>query len=287
MRNGSITMTETNKKEMLAGLFLSKFCKAGLDRLGYKTYEAAYTGLSNLVGGNRLSVRNYRDEFDSSFPENGRIGYLRKMMPSRKAMLDEYGGLSLEDMAQLVESVYLESEKFAEKLDEAFNATTDGVQVSDKANKVADATELVVGDINPESVEGRDRVASMKVRLGQAQFRKWILSIYGGKCCVSGLSVPDILRASHIVAWSNDKENRMNPSNGLCLSATYDAAFDRHLISFDEDFRMILSEALRDYCTNEVHKKYFLDFEGEPLQLPVRFLPSQELLSRHRERLVG
>ncbi len=60
-------MTEANKKEMLAGLFLSKFCKAGLDRLGYKTYEAAYTGLSNLVGGNRLSVRNYRDEFDSSF----------------------------------------------------------------------------------------------------------------------------------------------------------------------------------------------------------------------------
>ena len=95
------------------------------------------------------------------------------------------------------------------------------------------------------------------------------------------------LRASHIVAWSADKQNRMNPSNGLCLSATYDAAFDRHLISFDDDYRMILSSALRECCTNDVHRRYFLKFEGTRLTLPCRFLPSRALLARHRQCMVN
>ena len=61
-------MTDANRKEMLAGLFLSKFntreSKAGLKRLGYAKFKDAYEGLAYLVGGNPLSVRNYRDEFD-------------------------------------------------------------------------------------------------------------------------------------------------------------------------------------------------------------------------------
>jgi len=67
-----------------------------------------------------------------------------------------------------------------------------------------------------------------------------IVSLYGGKCCITGLDVPKLLRASHIIRWADDKENRMNPENGLCLSGTYDLAFDQHLISFDEDYRMIV-----------------------------------------------
>ena len=43
-------MTDTNRKEMLAGLFLSKFSAEGLKRLGYKSFKDAYDGLSNLVG---------------------------------------------------------------------------------------------------------------------------------------------------------------------------------------------------------------------------------------------
>lgn len=85
-------MTDANQKEMLAGLFLSKFnteeSKAGLERLGYDTFQDAYKGLAELVGGTPLSVRNYRDEFDPVFP-NGRTGYnMRKMHPTRQAMLD-------------------------------------------------------------------------------------------------------------------------------------------------------------------------------------------------------
>lgn len=113
-----------------------------------------------------------------------------------------------------------------------------------------------------------------------------VLANYGNKCCVSGLNIPQLLRASHIVPWAENKNHRMDPENGLCLSATYDAAFDKHLISFDDDYRMIVSKEIKDYYTNEAANEYFGKYEGKPLLLPERFLPSKKLLEKHRELLV-
>lgn len=135
--------------------------------------------------------------------------------------------------------------------------------------------------------EGKDKQAEVNVRLGQGYFRKMVLANYDYKCCVTGLNVPQTLRASHIVAWAEDKKNRMNPENGLCLSATYDAAFDKHLISFDEDYRMIVSKEIKDYYTNDTAKEYFGVFEGKKIFLPKLYLPSQKLLAKHRELLAG
>jgi putative restriction endonuclease len=112
-----------------------------------------------------------------------------------------------------------------------------------------------------------------------------ILADYGAQCCLTGLNVPDVLRASHIVAWKDDKPNRLNPANGLCLSATYDAAFDRHLISFDEDYRMIFSPQLKEYYSNEAFKTQFLAFEGRRIALPKRYCPNQVFLEKHRQKL--
>ena len=95
---------------------------------------------------------------------------------------------------------------------------------------------------------------------------------------ITGLNVPQTLRASHIVSWATDKTNRMNPENGLCLSATYDAAFDKHLISFDDDYRMIVSKEIKDYYTNDVTKSYFQNYEGKQTTLPSLYLPSKKLL---------
>lgn len=135
--------------------------------------------------------------------------------------------------------------------------------------------------------EGRDATISARIRLGQSYFRKMILQNYGCKCCVTGLNIPQILRASHIVAWATDKTNRMNPENGLCLSATYDAAFDKHLISFDDDYRMVVSKEIKDYYTNEIAKTYFEKYEGKQITLPTLYLPSKKLLAKHRELIAG
>ena len=86
---------------------------------------------------------------------------------------------------------------------------------------------------------------------------------------------------------SKDNANRLNPENGLCLSATYDAAFDKHQISFDDDYCMIVSKEIKDYYTNNVAKEYFMKYEGKKIILPSLYLPSKALLDKHRELLVG
>ena len=133
--------------------------------------------------------------------------------------------------------------------------------------------------------EGKDKISETKVRIGQAYYRKMIVSLYGGKCCITGLDVPKLLRASHIIRWADDEENRMNPENGLCLSGTYDLAFDQHLISFDEEYRMIVGKEIRDHFTSSITRDYFKKFEGKKITLPSKFLPSQVLLQIHRELL--
>ncbi|WP_233231636.1 HNH endonuclease [Tichowtungia aerotolerans] len=142
-------------------------------------------------------------------------------------------------------------------------------------------------DVDFSTKEGKDILRQTKARVNQKFFRDMILVDYETQCCVTGLNIPAVLRASHIVGWAEDKANRMNPANGLCLSATYDAAFDRHLISFDDDFRMILSPGLKEHYSNEAFKTHFLAFEGKLISPPKRFCPDQSFLEKHRQKLVA
>ena len=181
------------------------------------------------------------------------------------------------------------AEGYEPKFAAALESSNNGVTVAKNAKKIklGDLMGYLPDDIDVTTKEGKEIVKEAKRRIGQQQFRKWILGIYGGKCCVTGLDVPQVLRASHIVAWTDDAKNRMNPCNGLCLSATYDAAFDKHLITFDEHYKMVLSKSLRDHCTVQVLKDYFLNFEGKKISLPAKFLPDVDLLAKHREKLVA
>ena len=138
-----------------------------------------------------------------------------------------------------------------------------------------------------EKREGMDAIREVKTRIGQGFFRKMILAQYNTQCCVTGLNVPEVLRDSHITSWADDPGNRLNPCNGLCLSATYDAAFDKHLISFDDDYRMILSPALKEYYTNQAFKEFFLSREGERVSTPKQHLPDLALLEKHRVKMTG
>ena len=141
------------------------------------------------------------------------------------------------------------------------------------------ASEIETVDL-PEGPTERERV--VKTRVNQAFFRRVVLSSYDFKCCITGLPIPKLLRASHIVPWSESPEHRMNPCNGLCLAATQDVAFDRHLISFDDDYRLILSKSLREHVTNQAFSDAFLKYEGCIINFPKRFRPSLEFLEIHR-----
>lgn len=133
--------------------------------------------------------------------------------------------------------------------------------------------------------EGKDQESKTRIRIGQAYYRKMILSLYSYKCCITGVDIPLLLRASHIISWAEDKANRMNPENGLCLSGTYDLAFDQHLISFDEQYRLILGNEVKDHFTNAITRNYFERYEGKQISMPSKYLPDQALLEIHRKRL--
>jgi putative restriction endonuclease len=137
---------------------------------------------------------------------------------------------------------------------------------------------------DPTSQDGKDRIRSVKTRIGQRAFREVILDIYNRRCCITGLDIPTINRASHIIGWADPKGKkiRMDPRNGLCLSATYDAAFDRHLISLDDDYRIILSKEIKDHTSSQSVQTYFRSKEGNAITLPDSYLPKKSYLEVHR-----
>lgn len=131
---------------------------------------------------------------------------------------------------------------------------------------------------------GETRQVIVEQRIKQQFFRKAVLSSYRGKCCMSGLAEPRLLLASHIVPWSQDKANRLNPANGLCLSALHDRAFDQGLIALTDEYTVILSASLRQRDEPFV-REVLLPLAGRQIELPERFMPSVELLAWHRERV--
>lgn len=123
----------------------------------------------------------------------------------------------------------------------------------------------------------------VRVRLAQKFFRRAVLSSYEFRCCITGIRMGSLLIASHILPWSQFPGQRADPRNGLCLSRLHDAAFDRGLIAFDDDYRLILSNDLRRELANAVLSSAFREFEGRVIRLPQKFRPARENLRVHRE----
>ena len=105
-------------------------------------------------------------------------------------------------------------------------------------------------DFNAEDV-----VRKVKTRSKQGFFRNSVLSSYNEKCCISGLNYSKLLVASHILPWSVDQSNRLNPRNGLCLSVLYDKAFDLGLITISTDYRIQVSEELKARASDNFSKE--------------------------------
>jgi len=119
-----------------------------------------------------------------------------------------------------------------------------------------------------------------KQRVHQAFFREAVLSSYDETCCITGLRIRECLTASHIVPWSADEEHRADPTNGLCLSSTFDRLFDAGLVAITEDLVVCVSEILlraRIPSTQELICKY----HAKPMIRPIRFIPSADRLRWH------
>jgi putative restriction endonuclease len=136
----------------------------------------------------------------------------------------------------------------------------------------------------PEIAEGKTTLALVQVRVTQARFRCTILASYNATCCKSGLSAPKLLVASHIVPWNMDTQNRLNPSNGLCLSALHDRAYDQGPLTELPDFNIRVTEDLRRPELDPFTQCSLAQCQGQAIRLSERFRPAPAFLEAHAKR---
>ncbi|MDO9359298.1 MAG: HNH endonuclease [Polaromonas sp.] len=143
------------------------------------------------------------------------------------------------------------------------------------------ADEELLQDMEEEFGEGRTRSAVVEVRVNQARFRKSVLASYNATCCISGIQNEKLVVASHIVPWSQDTKNRLNPQNGLCLSALHDRAYDQGLITVLPDFRVRVSQALGTPRADDFLSYSLLRYNDQVITLPEKFRPDPNFLASH------
>lgn len=135
----------------------------------------------------------------------------------------------------------------------------------------------------PSDMVGEDRIAEVKERVNQNVFRKIVLANYDGKCALTGIDIPQLLLASHIIPWADKKETRLNPENGICLSALYDKAFDQGLITFTDDLKTVLSYRIKENVGKTYYADFFEPIEGKKLIKPEKYMPNPIFLEYHRD----
>ncbi len=218
--------------------------------------------LANLLGRTPSSISMRLGNFASIDPyhqERG-VGGLKGGMHQVKPIWDEF--------ANNRETLIFESERI---LAEKENQTIDDKFVS------------ILDDI--KDLKGEVRLREVKTRVNQNFFRQLVLANYSSKCALTGIDIPELLFASHIIPWSKNEQERLNPENGICLSALYDKAFDKGLIGINEKHEVILSNQLKKYNNKDYFKSHFASIENVKINLPDRFLPNKIFLEYHRDEI--
>jgi hypothetical protein len=127
-----------------------------------------------------------------------------------------------------------------------------------------------------------NKKAIKNIRLKQYAFRKALLLGYKGHCCLSKIGTPDLLIASHIIPWSENRQHRGDPRNGLLLNALLDKAFDKgYFTVLPDSYEVRLSSRLKD----EETRNYLKEYAGTKILLPTNQdrWPKKDFLSFHND----
>ncbi len=133
---------------------------------------------------------------------------------------------------------------------------------------------------NDPSLTEAQRRGILKSRRGQGKFREDVLE--QSNCCIfTAIDEGVVLTASHIKRWvdSNNQE-RLDPYNGLTLSATYDRLFDKHFISFDSKGCLLVSSRI----SPQLRKKLILK-PGKSYFSDKKMRLREEYFAHHRRKL--
>lgn len=274
-QGGSVNRKFWRREELL--LAMNLYCRIPFGRQHSRAPEVIE--LARVLGRSPSSVAMKLNNFTSLDPKETARG-VRGLTGASK--LDR----------QVWEEFHANWEKLAEESEELWQGKV-GVQVGEipsaeamkirPKNRKASVGEITAPQKEPTGPTEGERM--VLVRYAQNFFRRTVLTAYSVRCCISGIPIPELLIASHILPWSRFPEHRINPRNGLCLSRLHDAAFDQGLVTFDEKNRLVLSQGLKDYLPNNSLRHNFVAFDGHPIHLPEKFQPDPEFLRYHREQI--
>lgn len=239
-------------------LTLSLYLKLPFGKLDAKTKEVKE--LAEVIGRTSNAVSMRLNNFASVDPYHqqrgikGLVGGIKQVQP----IWDEF--------INNKEELLFESEKIlAEKQDVALE------------NKYAE----ILTDIN--HLKGEYKIREIKTRVNQNVFRQIVIANYSSKCAITGIDIPNLLIASHILPWSKHENERLNPENGICLSSLYDKAFDLGLISINKDFEVIVSSFLKSKDNKPYYSKHFEFLNGCKIHLPKKYPPNPTFLQFHQD----
>lgn len=122
---------------------------------------------------------------------------------------------------------------------ESFNPDQDEAPLTDDLKAELSTSELELAATEAPRV--------VRERIGQQRYRKCLEQLWDGKCAVTGVSEPCLLRASHAKPWNKCEtgKERLSPFNGFLLNVALDALFDKFLISFADDGSILLAPSLK------------------------------------------
>lgn len=136
-----------------------------------------------------------------------------------------------------------------------------------------------------KDLKGETKFREVKTRVNQNVFRQIVIANYSEKCAITGIDIPELLFASHIIPWAKNEKERLNPENGICLSALYDKAFDKGLIGLNEKYEILISSQLKMKQQRNYFGRYFSHLEKSKLSMPQKYLPKKEFLQYHLDEI--
>ena len=160
-------------------------------------------------------------------------------------------------------------------------------------DRLAFESERLLSEITGQSIDqyagiqidelpcGKEREVLVKQRVNQSFFRAAVMSSYNFHCCISGITIPELLEACHIINWADDATHRTNPKNGLCMNAFFHKAYDSYLLAITPDLNIEISEKLLQNTEDKAFYTYLKGLNGQEIIKPDRFLPRTDFLEVH------
>lgn len=167
-------------------------------------------------------------------------------------LVNNKGSNIIKDEHAIANSVDSSSSSKLELSDSKLDAELISENIS---SEILDALKLVAKEIDDEykNKPGKDIDVIVKRRVGQSEFRSLLEVVHGSHCHASLIDNRRLLIASHIVPWSKSTgEEKTDPDNGLLLAVNWDAVFDKGLIGFDDQGKVIFSDDLDQKTSDQL-----------------------------------